>query len=200
MINPFKQQDWNELLKEVITFNTVEEFWGIYVSSSVSCNRQLHSLTSQQNNITPASELAQKSDYHLFKSGVRPEWEDPQNKHGGRWAYTFKERKANDDIWLHVLLAAIGEQLEDESDNEVMGVVVNIRKSFYRIGLWTRTAAKNAPGQKGRSTEEAKAVLEKIGKRFKEVLQVKDMEQVEFMGHSDSAHAGSSRAKAKFSV
>lgn len=179
---PSGKQDWNELLKEVITFNTVEEFWGIY------------------NNITPASELAQKSDYHLFKSGVRPEWEDPQNKHGGRWAYTFKERKANDDIWLHVLLAAIGEQLEDESDNEVMGVVVNIRKSFYRIGLWTRTAAKNAPGQKGRSTEEAKAVLEKIGKRFKEVLQVKDMEQVEFMGHSDSAHAGSSRAKAKFSV
>lgn len=26
-----QQQDWNELLKEVISFNTVEEFWGIYV-------------------------------------------------------------------------------------------------------------------------------------------------------------------------
>lgn len=26
------QQDWNELLKEVISFNSVEEFWGIYVS------------------------------------------------------------------------------------------------------------------------------------------------------------------------
>lgn len=179
---PSGKQDWNELLKEVITFDTVEEFWGIY------------------NNITPASELAQKSDYHLFKRGVRPEWEDPQNKHGGRWAYTFKERKANDDIWLHVLLAAIGEQLEDENDNEVMGVVVNIRKSFYRIGLWTRTAGKSAPGTKGRTPEENKAVLEKIGKRFKDVLMVKDNESVEFMGHSDSAHAGSSRAKAKFSV
>lgn len=28
-----------------------------------------------QNNITPTSELALKSDYHLFKRGVRPEWE-----------------------------------------------------------------------------------------------------------------------------
>lgn len=28
---PSGKQDWNELLKEVITFNSVEEFWGIYV-------------------------------------------------------------------------------------------------------------------------------------------------------------------------
>ena len=131
---------------------------------------------------------------------MRPEWEDPQNKHGGRWAYTFKERKANDDIWLNVLLAAIGEQLEDEGDNEVMGVVVNLRKAFYRIGLWTRSAGKTSPGNKGRSAEESKVVLEKIGHRFKETLQVKDNEAVEFMGHSDSANSGSSRAKAKFSV
>lgn len=32
---PSGKQDWNELLKEVITFDSVEEFWGIYVSSSV---------------------------------------------------------------------------------------------------------------------------------------------------------------------
>lgn len=30
---PSGKQDWNELLKEVISFNSVEEFWGIYVSS-----------------------------------------------------------------------------------------------------------------------------------------------------------------------
>ena len=30
---PSGKQDWNELLKEVISFNSVEEFWGIYVCS-----------------------------------------------------------------------------------------------------------------------------------------------------------------------
>lgn len=29
---PSGKQDWSELLKEVISFNSVEEFWGIYVS------------------------------------------------------------------------------------------------------------------------------------------------------------------------
>lgn len=158
---------------------------------------------SPQNNITSASELAQKSDYHLFKSGVRPEWEDPQNKHGGRWAYTFKNSKANDETWLNIMLAAIGETLEDEQDNEVMGVVVNIRKAFWRVGLWTRTAGQQPKGKaavEGADPLEGKKRLEQIGKRFKDVLALPGTEQVEFSGHQDSAHSGSSRAKAKYAI
>nr|POE77611.1 eukaryotic translation initiation factor 4e-1 [Quercus suber] len=180
---PSGKQDWNELLKEVITFDSVEEFWGIY------------------NNITPASELAQKSDYHLFKSGVRPEWEDPQNKHGGRWAYTYKGgNKANDETWLNMMLAAIGETLEDDNDNEVMGVVVNIRKGFWRVGLWTRSAGQPPRGKKSEGAEDGedgRKRLQRIGERFKKSLNLPPQEMVEFSGHADSAHSGSSRAKAK---
>ena len=85
-----KGDNWNDLLKEVVTFDSVEEFWGVYVSlpclGTLNQNTQ-PSLTlplHKQNNITPTSELALKSDYHLFKKGIRPEWEDSQNKHGGR--------------------------------------------------------------------------------------------------------------------
>jgi translation initiation factor 4E len=154
-----------------------------------------------QNNITPTSDLALKSDYHLFKKGVRPEWEDSQNKHGGKWAFQFKDKKAIniDALWLHVMLAAIGENLEDEEDNEVMGVVVNVRRGFYRVGLWTRSVGK-ADQAKGRTVEQARDALNKIGKRFKQALQLKDNEVVEFSGHTDSAHSGSTRAKAKFTV
>jgi len=31
---PSGKQDWSELLKEVISFDSVEEFWGIYVRSA----------------------------------------------------------------------------------------------------------------------------------------------------------------------
>lgn len=141
---------------------------------------------------------------------MRPEWEDPQNKHGGKWAYQFKDKKTVDidQLWLHVMLAAIGETLEDEEDGEVMGVVVNVRKGFYRIGLWTRSTGKPFPGGgdgnnaggKGRSVAQGTDVLMKIGRRFKEAMGLKENEAVEFSGHTDSAHAGSTRAKAKFTV
>lgn len=171
------ENNWNDLLKEVVTFDSVEEFWGIY------------------NNIAKTSELSLKSDYHLFKTGVRPEWEDTQNKHGGKWAYQFKDKRGVpiDDLWLHIMLAAIGETLESDKDKEIMGVVVNVRKAFYRIGLWTKTTG----GGKGTPKE---AALMEIGKNFKEVLKLGDKEVVEFSGHTESAHSGQSRAKAKHVV
>lgn len=156
------------------------------------------------------SDLALKSDYHLFKAGVRPEWEDPQNKHGGKWSYQYKEKRNVDvdRLWLAVMMAAIGETLEDEEDGEVMGVVVNVRKAFYRIGVWTRTTGSRIPGRgdgdvaggKGRSPDKSKNILLNIGKRFKEVLELPANEHVEFSGHTDSANAGSTRAKAKHTV
>jgi len=30
-----KGDNWNDLLKEVVSFDTVEEFWGVYVSSLI---------------------------------------------------------------------------------------------------------------------------------------------------------------------
>ena len=106
------------------------------------------------------------------------------------------------------MLAAIGETLEDEEDGEVMGVVVNVRKAFYRIGVWTRTIGKSIPnrgdgdiaGGKGRSPEKGRDILLAIGKRFKAVLKLPSNEVLEFSGHTDSAHSGSTRAKAKFTV
>lgn len=146
-----------------------------------------------QNNIQKTSELALKSDYHLFKQGVRPEWEDEQNMNGGKWAYQFKDKRAVaiDDLWLHVMLAAIGETLEADDVKEVMGVVVNVRRGFFRIGVWTRTT-----GVKGGNKDS----LKEIGKRFKEVLKLAEAEKVEFSGHTDAAQSGSTRAKPKFTV
>ena len=79
-----------------------------------------------------------------------------------------------------------------------MGVVINVRKGFYRIGLWTRSVGKGA--RNGGDANSGRETLLKIGARFKEVLQLGEAEVVEFSGHTDSARAGSTRANAKFTV
>lgn len=101
-----------------------------------------------------------------------------------------------DELWLHVVLAAIGETLEDDNDDEVMGVVVNVRKGFYRVGLWTRSNC----GPSKKAGENRTEVLTRIGGRFKEAMNLPNTEPVEFTGHSDSAHSGSTRARAKITV
>lgn len=94
---------------------------------------------------------------------------------------------------MNVLLAAIGETLEEDDDGEVMGVVCNVRGKFYRLGLWTKSSTSTGKGER-------KEILTRIGKRFKDSLGLPPTEQVEFTGHTESASSGSTRAKAKLTV
>lgn len=149
-----KNESWADLLKSVVSFTTVEEFWGIY------------------NAIPSASELPIKSDYHLFREDIRPEWEDVANAKGGKWAHQFKDKKRVDinDIWLRALLSAIGETIE-EDEEEVNGIVLNVRKTFYRVGLWTKTCNKQT--------------LEPIGHKLKRVLRLTEIDKLEFTSHEN---------------
>lgn len=66
-------------------------------------NMYLYSLV---NHIKPASELRQGTDYSLFKQGVRPMWEDPGNKNGGRWLISLDRKQRGpelDNCWLEVV-------------------------------------------------------------------------------------------------
>lgn len=75
---------WDENLKNVLTVDSVEDFWGLI------------------NNLKKPSELPNSANYHLFKKGVRPAWEDPVNSKGGKWTYTVHKSKKSelDDAWL----------------------------------------------------------------------------------------------------
>lgn len=67
-----KKNRHNEyILHEVYSFDTIEDFWCMY------------------NNIYKVHEIMPNTDYMLFKKGVRPEWEDPQNREGGKWVVTL---------------------------------------------------------------------------------------------------------------
>lgn len=151
-------ESWHDLLKPVITFSSVEEFWGIY------------------NSIPSANQLPMKSDYHLFKEGIKPEWEDEQNSKGGKWQHAFAKKSEQasqiNELWLRGLLSVIGETIEDDED-EVNGIVLNIRSKATRIGIWTKDC-----------NEEK---LRPVGERFKKVLRLSDDHKVEFSSHDDEA-------------
>ncbi|KAI3406993.2 TIF45 [Candida oxycetoniae] len=155
-----KSENWSDLLKPVITFSSVEEFWGIY------------------NSIPSANQLPLRSDYHLFREGIRPEWEDEANTKGGKWSHAFNKNSGAiiNDLWLRGLLAVIGETIEDD-ENEVNGIVLNIRKQAYKIGIWTKDC------------DESK--LRTVGERLKKILQLKDEQKVEFISHDASNTKGS---------
>ncbi|PRQ36747.1 putative translation Initiation factor eIF-4e [Rosa chinensis] len=154
---------WGSSLKKAYTFDTVQEFWCLY------------------DQIFKPSKFPANAEFHLFRAGVEPKWEDPECANGGKWTVT-SSRKANlDTMWLETLMALIGEQF-DEGD-EICGVVASVRQRQDKLALWTRNAANEAAQMS-------------IGRKWKEIIDV--TEKITYSFHDDSKRERS--AKPRYNV
>jgi translation initiation factor 4E len=146
----------------------------ILSSLSISQHISILQFWSIFNNILPSSQLALNSNYHLFKEGIEPMWEDPQNKDGGKFVLSMPKKDTRegrgDEWWLYTVLAVIGETM-DLTGEEVCGCVVSIRKSQDRIALWLRSSDKK------RCTE--------VGARWKKALEVSNKTSLKYQAHRD---------------
>ncbi|KAG0801696.1 hypothetical protein G6F29_007619 [Rhizopus arrhizus] len=126
-----KITDYEGAMKKIATFKTVEEFWAVY------------------SHLRRPSDLPNISDYHLFKQGVRPVWEDDVNINGGKWIVRVKKGLAS-RYWESLVLAIIGDQFD--VDDEICGAVLSIRGSEDIISVWNKTSSNGKINLKIRDT------------------------------------------------
>eukprot|EP00993_Chasmostoma_nieuportense_P004155 NODE_4840_length_733_cov_57.519802_g4678_i0.p1 GENE.NODE_4840_length_733_cov_57.519802_g4678_i0~~NODE_4840_length_733_cov_57.519802_g4678_i0.p1 ORF type:complete len:211 (-),score=74.51 NODE_4840_length_733_cov_57.519802_g4678_i0:99-686(-) len=159
------QADWFANLQKVAEFGTVEDFWSTY------------------NHIKRPTDLEFGANYHLFKAGVKPMWEDELNRKGGKWVMTFQAREDQnrlDDMWELLVLSMIGEYLEEGTNgDQICGAVLSRRKNGPRISVWT-------------SDRENQTALKAIGTRLRSILKVSDKTTLEYQSHADSLATGTS--------
>lgn len=76
---------WEENLKSISSFDTIEDFWGV------------------MNSLKKPTDLPMATNYHLFKTGIKPMWEEAENRNGGKWTFVLeKKRRADlDNGWLN---------------------------------------------------------------------------------------------------
>jgi len=110
--------------------------------------------------LIPADKLPVGTNFHLFKYGVRPEWEDAANADGGQWVYRIpaKEKAKIQPAWQDTILAIIGEQFDDSK--HICGAVVSVRKAECRVALWI-------------SISDNEELCKRIGAKFKLLVGVK---------------------------
>lgn len=106
-------------LQQIASFQTVQHFWRVY------------------DHVQRATSLPQMTDLHLFKDGIKPTWEDPNNKQGGKWIIRLRKGLAA-RYWEELLLGIVGEQFD--VGNEVCGTVLSIRYNEDIISIWNRNA------------------------------------------------------------
>ena len=89
---------------------TVEEFWSFF------------------NHLKVPSELDKDTaaNYHFFRTGIKPMWEDSANKNGGKWVVSFNKGDAElfDRTWMLLLMGLVGEELDPTM--QICGIVVSV--------------------------------------------------------------------------
>ncbi|RWS11402.1 initiation factor 4E-like protein [Dinothrombium tinctorium] len=112
-------QTYDQNLKIIGTFDTVEKFWNVY------------------SHVVRPNALSGHLDFHLFKEGIKPMWEDEANREGGKWIVRLRKGLAS-RCWENLILAILGEQFM--VGGEICGAVVSIRFQEDIISVWNRSA------------------------------------------------------------
>eukprot|EP00980_Cylindrotheca_fusiformis_P011301 scaffold2599_cov125-Cylindrotheca_fusiformis.AAC.11 len=147
-------------IKPIATVRTVEEFWSAY------------------NYLKRPNDLPNTTDYHFFREGVKPTWEDPRNSKGGKWIVRLPKGLAS-RYWEEVILALIGGQFPGVPDKEICGLVVSVRHAEDILGIWNRTSGDPV-------------LLERLRDAIKKVLQLPSYASMEYKPHQRSLHDRSS--------
>ncbi|KAI9136321.1 translation initiation factor eIF 4e-like domain-containing protein [Paraphysoderma sedebokerense] len=151
-----KIDKYEENIKKVASFSSIEDFWAVY--SHLARPHQLPSI----------------SDYHLFKQGVRPVWEDDANINGGKWIVRLKKGLAS-RYWEDLILAVIGDQFSDD----ICGIVLSIRNSEDILSLWNQDASQGTLNLRIRDT-------------MKRILSLPADTVMEYKAHNDALRDNSS--------
>lgn len=71
------------------------------------CRNESYLMCSLYNNIKPPSWVSSGADFHLFKKGIEPKWEDPRCEHGGKWTVPVPKgpntKQTMDTYWLNAV-------------------------------------------------------------------------------------------------
>ena len=148
-------QGYASSINKIGSFDSVEGFFGIY------------------DHLVKPTELGSETcvtDYHLFREGIMPTWEDAHNKRGGKWIVRLRKVEGLAALYFEeLLLALIGEQFGNVGLH-VCGVVVSVRANEDIISVWNADA-------------DDKDATNKIRDVIKEVLDLPNFVTLEYKRH-----------------
>jgi len=163
-----KGKNYDQSMMKLGSFDTVQQFWRYYSF------------------MKRPSKVDEACDLMLFKSGIRPLWEDESNRDGGRWSIRVK-RHNTDRYWENAIMAMIGEQFM--VGNEICGMQLSLRYPYDQLSVWHRNSGD-------------KYVVKKIGESLRRILHLPQGQgsgpQMDYRAHNDAINKAESKRHGNF--
>ncbi|XP_023999328.1 eukaryotic translation initiation factor 4E family member 2 related sequence 1 [Salvelinus sp. IW2-2015] len=163
---PANTQSYEQNIRQKGAVVNVEQFWKFY------------------SHLVRPGDLTGHSDFHLFKEGIKPMWEDEANKNGGKWIIRLRKGLAS-RFWENIILAMLGEQFM--VGEEICGVVVSIR---FQVRMFTHAT----------HTHTHTHTTNRIRDTLRRVLNLPPNTIMEYKTHNDSLKDNSSFRNTKITL
>jgi translation initiation factor 4E len=95
---------------------------------------------------TMPSVLIENCMLFLMKEGIKPTWEDPQNRNGGCFSYKVSNKNVA-KIWKELTYVTVGGTISsrDTYVNKVTGITISPKKNFCIIKIWMSDCSNQDP-------------------------------------------------------
>jgi translation initiation factor 4E len=113
------QNDYSDMVKNICEFDNLEKFWEIYQFLKKP-EHSKHGL-----------------EISLFKSNIKPMWEDAANKNGGKVSIKIKKEYSN-LIWDELVYRFIGNNFPVIDNAEINGLVFSIKRDSNFVQVWLK--------------------------------------------------------------
>ena len=112
-----KQEDYSDMVKKIAEFDTIEDFWEIYQF------------------LKKPEQAKHGLEISLFKKNIKPMWEDPGNKSGGKVSLKIKKEFSN-LIWDELVYRLIGNNFPLIDNEEINGLVFSLKRDSNFVQVW----------------------------------------------------------------
>ncbi|XP_071376116.1 eukaryotic translation initiation factor 4E family member 2 related sequence 1 [Centroberyx affinis] len=162
---PASSQSYEQNIRQIGTVASVEQFWKFY------------------SHLVRPGDLTGHSDFHLFKEGIKPMWEDEANRRG-KWIIRLRKGLAS-RFWENIILAMLGEQFM--VGEEICGVVCPYAFQEDILSIWNKTSSDQTTTSRIRDT-------------LRRVLNLPPNTIMEYKTHNDSLRDNSSFRNTKIAL
>jgi translation initiation factor 4E len=147
MLSQQNTMDTDNLSSSKETFHPLSNNWTLWAHLPHNTDWTLKSyipistFTSVEETIgvteTLPSILVENCMLFIMKEGIKPIWEDPNNRNGGSFSYKVSNKNVY-KVWKDLTYVVIGGTISKQSNfvNCVTGITISPKKSFCIIKIW----------------------------------------------------------------
>lgn len=108
---------------------------------SINSYKKIYTLTTIEESIaiteTLPEILVKNCMLFLMREGIKPIWEDPENRNGGCFSYKISNKNVY-EVWKQLTFVIVGNTISKKNDfvDSITGITISPKKNFCIIKIW----------------------------------------------------------------